>query len=113
MLASGRCCVGLRDVRRRSATRDISCLLEFNDKAPAFVSFPRGVVHGWYFYEDSVHLQAITNEEYAQYHNDDNPGCHWSDPALGIPWPETPEIVSERADQFPDLASLMETFEAE
>lgn len=108
-LSSGRCCVGLRDIRPDSPTRDRSCLLEFSATKPAVVSFPRGVLHGWYFYEDSVHIQAITDEEYAHYYADDNVGCHWSDPALEIPWPCTPTIVSDRAAAFPDLDTLLRT----
>jgi dTDP-4-dehydrorhamnose 3,5-epimerase len=111
LLISGRCCVGLRDIRADSATANSSCLLDFSEQVPAFVSFPRGVLHGWYFFEDSTHIQGISDEEYAQYHDDDNLGCHWSDPDLEIPWPETPSIVSERADGFPSLASLRRTLE--
>jgi dTDP-4-dehydrorhamnose 3,5-epimerase len=106
-LASGRSCVGLRDVRPESATRDTSCLLEFTQDDPAILTFPRGILHGWYFHEDSVHIQAVSDEEYARYHVDDNQGCHWSDPAIGIPWPCKPTHVSERADGFPDLATLL------
>jgi dTDP-4-dehydrorhamnose 3,5-epimerase len=107
LLTAGRCCVGLRDLRPGSPTKDTSCLLEFAEHAPAFVSFPRGILHGWYFFQDSVHVQAITDEEYARYHADDNLGCRWSDPALEIPWPETPSIVSEQARHLPDLAGLL------
>ena len=109
LLVSGRCCVGLRDLRPGSITETVYCLLEFSEVEYVFVTFPRGILHGWYFFEDSVHIQGISNEEYSRYHIDDNLGCHWSDPALEIPWPEIPTIVSERADQFPHLATLLET----
>lgn len=108
-LVGGRCCVGLRDVRSESATRNTSCLLEFSENNPALVTFPRGILHGWYFFQDSVHIQAISDEEYSRYHADDNLGCHWSDPALEIPWPERPVFVSERANEFPYLATLLES----
>lgn len=110
-LAGGHCCVGLRDLRTSSGTRNSYCLLEFTEQDPAIVSFPRGILHGWYFFEDSFHIQAVSDEEYARYHIDDNHGCHWSDPAIGIPWPRTPTVVSERANQFPDLATLLRTRE--
>jgi dTDP-4-dehydrorhamnose 3,5-epimerase len=110
-LAGGHCCVGLRDVRSTSTTRNVFCLLEFTEQDPAVVSFPRGILHGWYFFTDSFHIQAISDEEYARYYADDNHGCHWSDPAIEIPWPHPPTIVSERANRFPDLASLLRSHE--
>ncbi|MGA8259322.1 MAG: dTDP-4-dehydrorhamnose 3,5-epimerase family protein [Arenicellales bacterium] len=109
LLIKGRCCVGLRDLRPGSSTRGRSCLLEFDEKEPAFITFPRGILHGWHFFTDSIHVQSISDEEYTQYHPGDNLGCHWSDPALEIPWPEEPVIVSERANGFPDLRTLEET----
>ena len=109
LLIKGRCCVGLRDLRPGSPTQNHCCLLEFDDKEPTFITFPRGILHGWYFFTDSTHVQSISDEEYARYHPADNLGCHWSDSALEIPWPEQPAIVSERADGFPDLRTLQET----
>ena len=107
LLVEGRASVGLRDVRPGSPTNGASCLLEFTEKAPAALSFPRGIVHGWYFHEPSIHVQAVS-ETYPEYREDDNLGCLWSDPDLGIPWPETPRLVSPRAAAFPTLRVLIE-----
>ena len=46
--------------------------------------------------EPTIHLQAVS-EPYELDAADDNLGCHWSDPDLGIPWPIEPTIVSEHA----------------
>lgn len=108
LLMKGKCCVGLRDIRKGSPTEGRSCLLEFRaDEQRAFVAFPRGLVHGWYFYFDSWHIQS-TSREHREYNELDNLGCHWSDPGLEIPWPENPELVSERADAFQSLEMLIE-----
>jgi dTDP-4-dehydrorhamnose 3,5-epimerase len=108
-LLSGRCHVGLFDLRRGSRTEYQSMLIELGANAPACVAFPRGILHGWYFAEDSVHLQA-GSETFAEYGQDDNQGCSWSDPELNIAWPDTPVLVSEGARNFSSLSALKERF---
>ncbi len=103
---SGHVHVGLRDVRPDSPTRDCSCMIELSGENPAAVLFPVGMVHGWYFSEDTVHLQAVS-EAYRDYHPRDNHGCHWSDPELDLPWPCTDPIVANRADTFTPLSELI------
>ncbi len=73
---------------------------------PAFLTFPEGLVHGWLAHEPTVHLQAVS-EAYVSYAGDDNEGCHWSDPDLGLTWPFTPTLVAERADGFGSLRDLL------
>jgi len=107
LVLQGRSSVGLRDVRPGSPTEGVSSLFEFSGDDPTYLSFPRGIVHGWYFHEPSIHVQAVS-ETYAAYKDDDNLGCHWSDPALEIPWPETPTLLAPRAGEFSSLESLME-----
>jgi len=106
LLLQGRVHIGMRDVRPGSPTEGRSALYAFSGGDHVLIAFPRGLVHGWLFSEPSVHLQAVS-ETYADYGADDNLGCHWSDPALGIPWPTTPTLVAERADAFPSLAMLV------
>ena len=104
----GRATVGLRDVRPWSATRGTSAMYELSGDDLACVTFPLGVLHGWYFHEDSLHLQAAS-EAYVDYCQDDNWGCVWSDPALEIPWPIAGDpIVTKRAGDFPRLSALLE-----
>jgi dTDP-4-dehydrorhamnose 3,5-epimerase len=107
-LISGHATVGLHDLRPGSATEGNSTLYELFAADLAFATFPRGVVHGWLFHEPSVHLGAVS-EPYATYGVDDNDGCHWADPDLGLPWPFEPWIVSERAAGFPSLSDLRQT----
>ncbi len=107
LLLKGRASVGIRDVRPGSPTEGVSSLFEFTGDHPVYLTFPRGIVHGWYFHEPSLHAQSVS-ETYDQYGDDDNLGCHWSDPALEIPWPARPTLVAPRAEAFGSLAALIE-----
>ena len=63
-------------------------------------------MHGWLAHAPTVHLQGVS-EAYVDYAEDDNQGCHWSDPDLGIEWPFAPTVVAARADAFPSLRELL------
>ncbi|MGD8809663.1 MAG: dTDP-4-dehydrorhamnose 3,5-epimerase family protein [Gammaproteobacteria bacterium] len=106
----GRGCVGLYDFRPDSPTYGNATLIELDGATPTCLSFPRGIIHGWYFHEESLHLQAVS-ESYSDYGPDDNHGCHWSYPALGIDWPDPDPLLSERAAGFPTLAALRRQFD--
>jgi dTDP-4-dehydrorhamnose 3,5-epimerase len=105
MAVSGEAYVGLRDLRPYSPTRNRSCMLRFSCDRPTAVLFPRGLLHGWCFTRDTLHLQAVS-ESYRDYNEHDNLGCLWSDPDLDIPWPVDQPLISERAQGFPSLAEL-------
>jgi len=111
MLIKGTAFVGLRDIRPGSPTRDRSCLIRLHESEPTAVSFRRGTVHGWYFPEESLHIQSVT-ACYEEYHPADNLGCRWDDPELDIPWPCSNPILSERAQAFPSLSVLIESVSA-
>jgi dTDP-4-dehydrorhamnose 3,5-epimerase len=107
-LIDGHCLVGLYDIRPESSTYRQYGLYELFGYDLKAVIFPTGLLHGWYFYVPSIHLQAVS-ESYVDYAHDDNFGCRWDDPALGIPWGITDPILSERATSFPPLADLLVT----
>jgi dTDP-4-dehydrorhamnose 3,5-epimerase len=105
VVAKGKVCVGLYDLREDSPTTGRSSRIQLDGATHQCLFFPRGVLHGWYFHDDGVHIQGVS-EEYEFYHPRDNLGCHWSDPALGIPWPDRTPVISARAAAFPSLAEL-------
>jgi dTDP-4-dehydrorhamnose 3,5-epimerase len=107
----GKCCVGLYDLRPESPTRGQHALIELEGDELACLVFPSGLVHGWYFFEDSLHLQAVS-ESYVSYHPDDNLTCYWADKTLSIPWPDTSPIVSQRAANAPSLEELARIVES-
>jgi dTDP-4-dehydrorhamnose 3,5-epimerase len=101
----GRACIGLYDLRPASPTENASMLIHVSGVNPVAVSFPSGIVHGWLFRTDAIHLQAVS-ETYADYNEDDNLGLHWNDPELNLRWPERPTILSAEAKAFGSLAQL-------
>lgn len=105
-LIEGHCLVGLYDTRCDSQTFGQHALYELSGTDLKTVSFPAGLLHGWYYYTPSIHLQAVS-ESYCNYAGDDNAGCRWNDPALGIPWAISEPILSERAAHFPPLSDLL------
>ncbi len=104
MVVSGRVTIGLHDLRPDSPTFGAAATYELS-RPDCFVSFPRGLAHGWLFHEPTIHLQSVS-ESYVDYNIDDNVGCAWDDPELGIEWPFTPTIISPKAAEFPALQSL-------
>jgi dTDP-4-dehydrorhamnose 3,5-epimerase len=103
----GRLSVGLYDARPDAATAGRWARYELAEDSPSFLSFPAGFVHGWLAHESTTHLQAVS-EPYADYADDDNLGCHWADPDLGIEWPFTPTVVATTAASFPPLSDLLD-----
>ncbi|MDH3637712.1 MAG: dTDP-4-dehydrorhamnose 3,5-epimerase family protein, partial [Gammaproteobacteria bacterium] len=104
-LIQGEVSLGLRDERLDSPTRGHWQLYRLFGTNPAALTFPAGLVHGWYFHTDSLHLQAVS-ESYLTYGDDDNWGIHWADPELEIPWPFDNPLLSERAASFQSLIDV-------
>ncbi|MGN6695564.1 MAG: dTDP-4-dehydrorhamnose 3,5-epimerase family protein [Aquihabitans sp.] len=102
---SGSLWVGLHDLRPGSTTLGASQLIRLSGDAPTYLAWPRGLVHGWVAESDVTHLQAVS-ESYADYSADDNQGCRWDDPELGLDWPVPPRIISDRSEGFGTLSDL-------
>jgi dTDP-4-dehydrorhamnose 3,5-epimerase len=105
VLVQGRAHVGLKDLRRDSPTFDRAVRLDVDAETPTLVVFPPGVLHGWYFPQPSLHLQAVS-EEYERYRHDDNLSCHWADPEVGLAWPDPEPRLSLEAQRFGSLRAL-------
>lgn len=104
---AGRAYVGLYDLRPMSPSNGYPQLIELDAAEPAALAFPSGILHGWYFPEGGTHVQAVS-ETYADYGGDDNLGCRYDDPELGLHWPGVISRVSPRAAAFPSLRDLRE-----
>jgi dTDP-4-dehydrorhamnose 3,5-epimerase len=103
----GRAAVGLRDLRRGSPTENLSRLVELGGDQQAALVIPHGVAHGFYFFEPSLHVYAVT--EY--WDPNDELACHWADPELQIPWPVQSAQVSERDANGQSLQDLLRQLE--
>jgi len=103
LLVEGHAVVGLKDLRPDSSTYNQHSLYQLFGKDPYAIIFPRGILHGWHFYTDSLHIQGVS-EEYSAYKEDDNIGVKWD--SVDIPWPFEEVILSEKAANFPTLSEL-------
>lgn len=85
------------DVRRGSATFGRSVGIELSDENHRQMWLPPGMAHGFLVTSDSADFLYKTTGYYAP----DTEGCVlWSDPALGIAWPDlgmSPKLASKDA----------------
>ncbi|MGJ8661298.1 MAG: dTDP-4-dehydrorhamnose 3,5-epimerase family protein [Bacteroidota bacterium] len=110
-LLSGEVTLGLRDERPDSATYGHWQMYRLYGEDLAALTFPVGIIHGWYFHKLSTHIQAVS-ESYVDYGTDDNFGVHWSDKELEIPWDFTNPLIAERSANFGSLSELREQIKA-
>jgi dTDP-4-dehydrorhamnose 3,5-epimerase len=64
------------------------------------IFLPRGLAHGFLTLVDGCELEYLISTPYDARAA---AGVRWDDPAVGIQWPFTPEVLSERDAGFPDL----------
>ena len=111
-LVKGRACVGLYDARPKSPTFMKSCLIDLDDSERVFVTFPSGLIHGWYFYTPTIHLQAVS-ESYLNYGKDDNIRCSWADPDINIAWPDRVPVLSDLAEGAGTVQEILNLMRAD
>ncbi len=99
----GRATVGLADLRDTSPTFGLATCVEMDGGAPAGLSIPHGVAHGFLFHAPSLHIYAVSH----YWDVTDELGCRWDDPELGIPWPACSPRISPRDDALPAYRDLM------
>jgi dTDP-4-dehydrorhamnose 3,5-epimerase len=102
---SGAATVGLYDLRSGSPTHGVGRAVRI-DTSVGFKSLyiPPGVAHGFWAEADLI-LHYMVD----RYHTgEDEFGVAWDDPGLGIAWPGTDPILSERDRSNPSLAIVME-----
>ena len=102
-VARGRMMLGLSDMRADSPTAGHACVVDLDAGAMALVTIPRGVAHGFYFPQPSLHIYAVDRT----WNLDDELGCRWDDPELGIDWGDVREpLISARDAQLGSAAAL-------
>ena len=102
-VTAGRLFVAIKDLRPHSPSYLRPAQLLLTGEAPALLTLPRGVAHGFYSHTCCSVLIAATHD----YDPTDDLGCHWSDPDLGIDWPCGDPQLSVRDRDAPPLASLL------
>ena len=107
-VVTGRATIGLRDLRPDAPTAGAATCVELHGDAPAAITIPHGVAHGFLFHEPSLHIYAVSH----YWDPADELGCRWDDPALEIPWPDAEPLISPRDAALPPLAELQEALAA-
>ena len=106
IVVEGKVALGLKDLRPGSPSAGRSELLELSADEYTAVVIPPGVAHGLFARSDALVLVALTAAEEDEY------GCAWNDPGLGIEWPGEPQFLSERDRRAGSLGTLTEEIAA-
>ena len=91
------------DIRRHSPTfgRWVGVHLSEHNKRQVFI--PKGFAHGFCVLSESAHVTYKCSDFYAP---DDEGGILWSDPTIGIKWPITHPIVSDKDEHLPIISDI-------
>lgn len=103
IILEGRATIGMKDLRSKSDTFGQTFSITVTGEDITSLLIPPGVAHGFYFHEPSLHIYQV--DEY--WDPRDELGCFWADPELGIEWPESEVIISERDERLPSLKELL------
>lgn len=102
--AAGACFDVAVDLRRASPTFGRHVALELREGTERSVWIPEGFAHGFLTLTDVCEIEyAFTGSEYSAEHAR---SLLWNDPALAIPWPEKPAILSAKDAQGIPLARV-------
>lgn len=88
------------DVREGSPTRYawVSVLLSEENHSELYI--PEGFAHGFCVMSDIAEVVYMCTSEYSPEHER---GILWDDPAIGIAWPITSPVLSNKDAQYPPL----------
>jgi dTDP-4-dehydrorhamnose 3,5-epimerase len=91
------------DLRPESVTRGrwVGADLSADDRAMMYI--PAWCAHGFCVLSERAEVVYHASAEYSPEHES---GIMWNDPALGINWPVTDPIVSNRDKHWPPLAGV-------
>ncbi|MEP4975617.1 dTDP-4-dehydrorhamnose 3,5-epimerase family protein [Parvibaculum sp.] len=84
--------LALKDLRPGSPTENLATTLILDATVPASIAIPPGVGHGFYFPDKAMHIYSVS--EY--WSREEEIGCRWDDPELGIAWGAPDATLSPR-----------------
>ena len=93
------------DIRRGSPTYAQWVGVELSAENYRQLFIPRGFAHGFITLTDNVEVQYKADNFYAP---DCDGNIRWDDPAIGVAWPLTPTVLSEKDANAPLLAERSE-----
>lgn len=109
IVVAGHATIGLKDLRRRRGSFDRKMLIDVDGERPTVVTIPPGVAHGIFANNELKYLYGLT---VAWDGSDEDLGCRYDDPDLGIKWPSPSPIVLPRDLALPEFATLLRDYEA-
>ena len=87
------------DVRPDSPTRLQWCGYELTAENRTMMYVPEGFAHAFITLADDTEAIYLSSQFYDPARER---GLRWNDPAVGVAWPITPEIVSSKDQSWPD-----------
>jgi dTDP-4-dehydrorhamnose 3,5-epimerase len=102
-VVSGEAFVSLVDLRTGSPSEHATSTLRLSGATPRGLFIPPGVAHGFLAETDLV-LEYLVDR---YFDGTDEWGIAWNDPALGINWPTSDPILSDRDRSNPSLAEAV------
>jgi dTDP-4-dehydrorhamnose 3,5-epimerase len=108
LCVGGELLVGLRDIRRDSPTRGQTETHILREDAPAALTIPPGVAHGFYSAQPTKHMYSVSH----YWNMADELGCAWNDPEIGIDWPATDPKLSARDQTAGSFEQMVADFQA-
>jgi len=108
LVLEGSMTVGLKDLRPYSVTNGSVEMVLLQGENSRILTVPAGVAHGFYFHSATTIIYAVTH----YWDTEDELGCQWNDPALGIEWPCDTPLISPRDANLPSFSVFREQMEA-
>ncbi len=108
IILEGTATIGLTDMRRRAGSFRQAMSIATSGARPEVVMVPPGVAHGIYAHDRMLYLYGLTR----YYDGDDQLGCRFDDPALGVAWPDRDPVRLSREAKLPGFEELLRQFES-
>jgi len=91
------------DIRRGSPNFGQWVGVELSSENHRQLFIPKGFAHGFFVLSDTAYFTYKCTDFYAP---DDEYGIFWSDPDIGIRWPDGTPLLSEKDLAYPRLSDL-------
>ena len=88
------------DLRPSSPTFQQSFGVDLDEDSRTALYIPKGLAHGFLTLTDGAEVLYLISTPYVP---DAARGVRWDDPAFGIDWPGSPQVMSDRDRTYPDF----------
>jgi dTDP-4-dehydrorhamnose 3,5-epimerase len=88
------------DLRPDSPTFRRAFGVDLDEDSRTALYIPKGMAHGFLTLTDAAEVLYLISTPYVP---EAGRGVRWDDPAFGIAWPGSPQVISERDRTYPDF----------